>query len=169
MYSAIRARMMLRTLLTERFTLAFHRETREVPIYALVVARADGKLGPQLLPSTLAECAERTPPNNTGSAPIPCGGGFARVGDLAGRAVAFPVLAANLSNAADRPVVDRTGLTGTFDWQLRWTPDPLPPTQPLDTVTLFTALQEQLGLRLDSTHGPVEVLVIDSVERPTPD
>jgi uncharacterized protein (TIGR03435 family) len=163
------ARMMLRTLLAERFKLSFHRETREVPIYALIVARADGKLGPQLLPSTLTECAEKTPPNNNASAPLPCGGGFARAGDLAGRAVAFTVLTANISNAADRPVVDRTGLTGTFDWRLRWTPEPLPRAEPLDSVTLFTALQEQLGLKLDSTRGPVEVLVIDSAERPTLD
>jgi uncharacterized protein (TIGR03435 family) len=66
-------------------------------------------------------------------------------------------------------VIDRTGLTGTFDWELQWTADPFPRPGALDALTLFTALQEQLGLRLDSARGPIEALVIDSVERPTPD
>ena len=80
-----------------------------------------------------------------------------------------------LSQLTGRPVVDRTGLTGTYDLQLTFTPDQLPPgpappgAPPIDTngPSLFTALQEQLGLKLDSQKGPLEVLVIDRMERPT--
>jgi uncharacterized protein (TIGR03435 family) len=78
-------------------------------------------------------------------------------------------LANVLSRAADRPVADRTGLSGEFDVELRWT-SALEPTSATDNAeSLFTALGQQLGLKLESTRGPVEVLVIDSVERPTPD
>ena len=86
----------------------------------------------------------------------------------------------NLSNFVGRFVIDRTGLTGSWDLDLQWTPDPgmlppLPPNAPPfptpdpNGPSLFTAVQEQLGLRLDSQRGPVEVLVIDSVEQPSPD
>ena len=167
------ARLMLRTLLADRFKLVLHRETRELRIYALVVARGDGKLGPQLRPSTVAECSARTlpntPANNDASAAIPCGSGFARTRHLAARAVVFSVLSTNISNVADRPVADRTGLTGAFDWELQWSAEPTPKPEAPDALTLFTALQEQLGLRLESARGPVEVFVIDSVERLSPD
>ena len=83
--------------------------------------------------------------------------------------------ASMLRSSAGRDVVDRTGLTGEFDARLRWRPDAFmnqaqnPGIADDSAVSLFTALQEQLGLRLESTRGPVEFLVIDSVERPTPD
>jgi uncharacterized protein (TIGR03435 family) len=106
-------------------------------------------------------------------------------GRLAANGMRLSDLASNgLSRFVDRPVVDRTGLEGPFDWILTWTPDDLPrrspgtpPDQPLvvngTTVdpngpNLFTALQEQLGLRLEPARGPVEVIVIDHVEPPTP-
>ncbi len=86
--------------------------------------------------------------------------------------------ARNLSNFAGRIIVDKTGFAGAFDLDLEWTPDQLPPPgtlpqgipgPPADGPSLFTAMQEQLGLRLDSQRGPVDMLVIDSAARPTPD
>jgi len=86
------------------------------------------------------------------------------------------MLANNLANAVGRPVVDKTGLTAKYDWVLEWTPDapatgPAGPdaNQPVDSPgpTIFTAVQEQLGLKLESTRGPVETIVIDRVDRPS--
>jgi uncharacterized protein (TIGR03435 family) len=158
------ARLMLRALLSDRFGLRVHSEQREIPIYALALAKDSGTLGPQLRRSAITDCSQE--PKTGADTTMPCGGGFARAGHLAGRAVAFSTLVTNISNAADRPVVDRTGLSGTFDWTLQWSIEPL---SQLGANTLFTALQEQLGLKLEPTRGPVDVLVIDSVERPTPD
>jgi uncharacterized protein (TIGR03435 family) len=168
------ARLMLRTLLADRFKLMVHHETRELPVYALVIARRDGKLGPQLRPSNLADClaAPKLSTPSDPNAAVRCGGGFLRTGELGARAMEFSTLATTVSNLADRPVVDRTGLTGTFDWNLQWTADRSPsPTgdRSTDSVSLFTALQEQLGLKLEPTRGPVDVLVIDHVERPIED
>ena len=164
------ARLMLRTLLADRFKLVLHNETRELPTYALVVARRDGKLGPQLRPSNLADCLAAPTPSTVSdpNTVVRCGGGFARTGQLAARAFEFSTLATMVSNVADRPVIDRTGLTGTFDWSLQWTPDPSA-SPANDSISLFTALQEQLGLKLEPTRGPVDVLVIDHAERPTED
>ena len=159
------ARLMARTLLADRFKLALHRDTREVPVYALVLARCDGKLGPQFRRSNAADCAPTAPSPNV----VPCEGGFVRTGRMAARVMAFSALAQSLSDAADRPVIDQTGLAGTFDWDLQWTPEQSPQPETSESVSLFTALQEQLGLKLDPTRGPVEVLVIDHVERPTED
>jgi uncharacterized protein (TIGR03435 family) len=89
-------------------------------------------------------------------------------------------VARNLAPMAGRAVVDQTGLAGTFDLELEWTPDQMPPATlgapppvlpppPADGPSLFAAIQEQLGLKLDATRGPVEVLVVDRAERPTPD
>ena len=164
---------MLRTLLADRFKLALHHETRELPGYALVIARSDRKLGPQLRSSDTADClaAAKAKPPAGSNAPLPCGGGFSRSGHLAGRAAAFPAFVLGLSNSADRIVFDRSGLSGGFDWDLQWTPDPFPgveqPNAADSGTSLFTALQEQLGLKLESTRGPVEVLVIDHVGRPS--
>jgi uncharacterized protein (TIGR03435 family) len=177
--------LMLQALLAERFALQAHRDTREMSVYSMEMARADRKLGPQLKPSN-AECKEVSggvgPP--TGQDKTTCG---IRVmpGQLTAGGVPLSAMAFPLSMFVQRMVVDRTGLTGAFDYELRWTPDMLrqrlanaPPGQPvrLNGVeidphgpSIFTAVQEQLGLKLESTRGPVEVLVIDHIERPTPD
>jgi uncharacterized protein (TIGR03435 family) len=178
--------LMLRTLLAERFTLTLHNETRELPIYALVMARAGGRLGPQIRKGVF-DCG----PLRNGPPPPPTPGprspddpfncGF-RVGPgrMIGRGSTMVALAASLSTWVNRVVLDRTGLAGDFDLDLEWTPDrmpqgppppgapPLPPIDP-NGPSLFTAVQEQLGLKLESTRGPVEVLVIDGAEQPTPD
>ena len=174
----------MQTLLAERFSLAVHRETRELDIYALVLARPDGKLGPALKQTT-QDCAAMMaaarggpppgPPPGPNS-PVLCGmrGTFGR---LQAGGMPLAAFASNLSGQVQRTVVDRTGLTGAWDFEITFAaerPANLPPGAELPPVdpgapSLFTAIQEQLGLRLQSTKGPVEVLVVDRVEAPTPD
>ncbi len=173
--------LMMRSLLAERFKLAVHRETREFPAYALELARRDGRLGPQLRPSAV-DCAAiaaargsggGAPPASAAARP-PCGVRAAG-GQMIAGGLPLSQLAVLLSSMVQRVVIDRTGLTGSFDLDLNWTPDrtpqaagPLPQSDP-NAPSIFTALQEQLGLKLESVKNPVEVLVIDHVERPTPD
>jgi uncharacterized protein (TIGR03435 family) len=171
--------LMIRSLLEERFTLKAHRETRELPIYELVVARADRRLGPAMR-RPAADCeaaiAAGIPPPRQPGEPPPCGlmGGPART--IAGGAT-MQQLAANLTVRQERLVFDKTGLAGRFAFTLTWTPDVMPTEAPPPDIppidpngpSIFTALQEQLGLKLQATRGPVEVLVIDRVEHPTPD
>jgi|SRR5689334_21257799 len=177
---------MLRALLEERFQLKARIESREVPLFALAVARQDGALGPGLrrrttpctlrgvgelgelfgpLPAVRTQCGGRTAPGmllSTGTT----------IGDLVW-ALSRPELVPGVG----RIVIDRTGLTGTFDIDLRWTPDAFldrsqsaapSPSSDSNEPPLFTAIQEQLGLKLERTTGPVDVLVIDHFERPTP-
>jgi uncharacterized protein (TIGR03435 family) len=174
----------MQTLLAERFKLTVHHETREMDIYALVLARADGKLGPALKPSTqncaavMAAAIARggPPPAPPPGSPLMCGvrGMF---GKLIVGGMPLAAFASNLSGQVQRTVVDRTGLTGEWDFEIGFAAEPppnlppgveLPPVDP-GAPSLFTAVQEQLGLKLQSTKGPVEVLVIDRVEPPTPD
>ena len=140
-------------------------------IYALVLARADGRLGPQMKASTI-NCS----PSEPGAA-SPCGTNTS-VNETVGRLTGTGQSMQNLANVLgsfglSRMVLDRTGLTGGFDFELRWTPDTLrgaaSSAQSNDAPSIFAALQEQLGLRLESQRGPVEFLVVDSIERPTPD
>ncbi len=184
------AQLMFQSLLEERFKLAVHRETRELPVYALLVARTDGKLGPQLKPSTL-DCAAFNAARRAGTAPEPPKPGAPPLcnirigfGQLTGTGFPLSNLASSIVQFVQRSVVDRTGLSGAYDFELKWTPDQLPPRpgMPADQPfrmngveidpngpSIFTAVQEQLGLKLDAQRGPVEVLVIDHVERPAPD
>jgi uncharacterized protein (TIGR03435 family) len=173
-------RLMLRTLLADRFKLILHHQTKELPIYALVMLRADGTLGPRLHRSDTDCAAIRAAINRGGAPPLSTGdrplcGITARPGRVAG---GLPVsqLPASLSQELRRMVVDHTGLMSNFDLTLTWTPDQMPQGPPgrsgppADRSEWpFTALQEQLGLKLESTKGPVDVLVIDRVEQPTPD
>jgi bla regulator protein blaR1 len=175
---------MLQALLADRFQLKIHRETKELPIYALVVARKDGKLGPQLSESKEGGCTQPDPskpppPIEPGKLPqLGCGGMMMSPRQL--RAASIPVenMIPMLSRLLGRTVVDKTGLTGKFDISLEWTPDetqalqmppeaPKPPPSDAAGPSIFTALQEQLGLKLESQKGPVEVFVIDRAERPS--
>jgi len=169
-------RAMLRALLADRFRLVVRNESREMPIYALVRARIDGRLGQQLRPSPPVDCeavavaraAARgagVPPPAPGDVP-PCTT-FVDSGVLRGRARPLPILATMLQQFVERRVVDRTGLNGNFDFDLKFALEGSATGD--DAASIYTALGEQLGLRLEPTRGPVEVLVIDSVERPTPD
>jgi uncharacterized protein (TIGR03435 family) len=178
-----REQLMLRALLAERFSLRVHTDTKELPIYALVAAQRDGTPGPQLRPSAQA-CESRDVDSRTQNRPAPsvtetprCG---MRVlpGTIQSGGVLLAQLATGLSPLVDRVVRDRTGLAGYFEFTLRWTPDRIPsgydrkaaaiglPAIETDGASIFTALREQLGLRLDSEKGPVEILVVDRAERP---
>ena len=179
--------LMLRTLLAERFKLVVHSETRELPIYALVLARSDRRLGPRLRPTSIDWAAVMAARERGGAASLPTAPGgrpACRVsimaGQMSGSGFPLSLLARILSNLEERVVVDRTGLMGNYELDLTWTPNALPPSGPdrgavplppidPDGPSIFTALQEQLGLRLESQKGPVDVLVIDRAERPTPD
>jgi uncharacterized protein (TIGR03435 family) len=211
---------MMRTLLRDRFGLVAHTETREMPVFALRIARSDGRLGAQLKQSAV-DCAapaaargrgpidgrggpiegrggpidgrgqERRPgnPDDRGGPPLPgtpfslgerpqCGGrsGF---GQMLIGGMPMEQFARQLSQLTGRVVLDRTGLTGGYDIELKFTPTPaqLPPGPPPPGVelpaidpngpSLFTALQEQLGLKLDAERGPVQVLVVEKLVPPT--
>ena len=193
------SRFMLRTLLAERFKLVLRRESREQPIYALVRARRDGVLGPQIktptgscvmvMPGVVRGAAGGDPnppdPAKPGAQPSPgqpgrrCGVG--PDGDtLKAGSATMKTLTTILTPSVDRPILDRTGLDGLFDFDLRYAGgtsflgrgrgaavSPDAPVDPAGLPSLFTALQEQLGLRLDAQRGPVDVLVVQSAELPT--
>jgi uncharacterized protein (TIGR03435 family) len=184
-----RHQLMLRALLAERFNLAVHKETREMPIFALVIARGDGRVGPNLRKSS-RDCSTPAAARGGGANASaakgpwesnPCGTSVGPGVILAGArtmaqiATAFSRLT-NTGSSLNRLVVDRTGLEGTYDAELRFTPEFIPnfdspgfPAVDRNGPSIFSAVQEQLGLKLDPQRGPVEVLVIDRVERPTPD
>ncbi len=136
---------MMQALLAERFKLAVHRETRELPLYALVVAKG----GPKFKLGERPQVFGQTP----FQMPAP--------GRLVGTQVAPEMLAKVLSGQLNKTVQDHTGLMGVFDFKLEWQQEGMPDN---GGASLFAALQEQLGLRLESRRGPVEVLVIDRVE-----
>ena len=194
--------LMLRALLADRFKLTVHTETRELPIYALVMARRDSKPGSQLRVSAvdcaaLAAARGRGGPGAPGRSDGPARGTASPTpfapgerppcamrigpGTITSGGTRMPQLATTLSTWVDRIVVDRTGLSGSYDVDLQWTPDQMPfglgaappaaaalPIDP-DRPSIFTALQEQLGLKLEAQRGQVEVLVIDRAEPPTED
>jgi bla regulator protein blaR1 len=160
-------RLKVRALLADRFQLKVHQETKELPVYALIVA----KNGPRIQAAT-----------DDGS---PGGGLSMRRGDagkaeITGKKVALAPLVQLLSNQVGRTVLDRTGLKGNYDFKMTFAPDlglgqqppgprdggaDRPPAVDTDGPSIFTALQEQLGLKLDAQKGPVEVVVIDGVQK----
>jgi uncharacterized protein (TIGR03435 family) len=152
---------MLQTLLSDRCKLAIHRETRDLPIYTLVVA----KNGSKLKPATPGEISSISfgPPGQTQS--------------ITGQARSVTSLVQTLSVTVGRPVFDKTALSDEYDFKLEWTPDDShaqtsavdrPATETDSTASsIFTAIQEQLGLKMIPGKGPVEVIVIDHVEQPS--
>jgi len=155
-------RQKLQALLADRFQLTLHHETKEQPVYALVI----GKNGHKLQESQVKEGEGRHMMMNRG--------------ELDGDGVQLEFLASTLSSQLGRPVIDRTGLTGHYTFKLQWTPDPgqsmggplppgveAPPPPDPNGPSIFTAIQEQLGLRLESQKGPVDLIVIDRVEKPS--
>jgi uncharacterized protein (TIGR03435 family) len=161
---------MLRSLLEDRFKLKYHHETKDAQVYALILAKKSG-FGPKISLSADPDC----PASPSGS--TFCGVSV-RAGLMIGQRVSMPRIARELSPFADRPVQDHTGLTGSFDFQLTWTPDlnvsgdggpKLLNGTPLDTSgpSFFSAIKEQLGLKLESQRGRIEVLVVDRAEQPS--
>lgn len=150
-----RLNAMMRTLLEERFALKAHFETRELPTYRLVVARKDGTVGSQLVKAVDCETPNRA---------TPCGM-RASGGDLMVSGKPIRYFLDYMESAVGRRIEDQTGLAGNFDLTLTWSRGPNDTQHP----EIFTALQEQLGLKLESTRGPVKLLVIDSIAHPTPD
>ena len=186
-------RQMLQSLLAERFNLAVRTETRDMPIYEMVLARSDGRLGEKLRPAG-PDCAPLSVPSGMKPpAPPPAGAAIRGApppgapgcptifgnGFLSARKMPMDLLARNLSRTVRRIVVDKTGLTGFYDADLEFLPDtppaPAPPGAPPfpnpnpDAPSIYTAMQEQLGLKLESARGPVEQLVIERVEELIPD
>lgn len=198
-------RVMLRGLLEDRFKMRAHTETREVPIYSLVLARGDGRLGPKMKASTdscpdfkeqqqkmleaiakggmsaiqamMAKPGENRPCTMTQIPPSPDNPGLG----FKGTGQSLELLTLLLTQLSGRPVVNKTGLTGQYDFELTISLQtlqaiyqdlgvtlPLPPNLP-EGPALMTTIQEDLGLKLDSQRGPSEVLVVDSAELPTPD
>lgn len=145
----------LRSLLAERFGLVVHHEIGEQPVYLLTIA----KNGPKLVPVS----APTGPPRKEEGR-----------GHSQGFAVPIEMIVVTLSNATNLPVIDKTGLTGRFDYTLNWDPTSTslsanPDAPPPDTSkpTIFTAVQEQLGLRLEAGKAPADVVVLDHVDHPS--
>jgi len=169
-----RIRLMMQSLLADRFKLTLTRETKELPIYALVVAKG----GPKLTPTT------HTPPDPDGPKPSapPQNGPQLMLSRGKINAVAAPIsgladILALMPDLGDRLVVDKTGIQGKYDFTLEFTQENVTPKGPqsLESApppdpsapSIFTALQDQLGLRLESTKGPVDTIVIDHIEQPS--
>ncbi len=181
-----RNRRLVRALLADRFNLVVHEERREMPVYSLVMARPDRRLGQRLRPFE-GECGEPgklgPPPNATFGMPNsdPSKGphwcmAYSGMGRISAQGTMLSDLGMILARlpAVSRRVLDRTGLTGRFDFDLEWTPMVTPTGVPAPAVpndagpSIFTALQEQLALKLESTSETVSVLVVDSVNQPSP-
>jgi uncharacterized protein (TIGR03435 family) len=170
------SRLMLQALLVDRFRLRIRRERRELPVYELQTGRSDREFGPRLRPSshicgiggasapprevcTVEFLRSDTEKNVLGTAMLMVGQGIKNAGP-------FSWLVDDIQAFLDRPIVDATGISGNYEWHLSATN---PGIVSADVPSIATAVQEQLGLKLEAARAPVEVLVIDSVERPTPD
>lgn len=160
---------LLQTLLADRFQLKLHHETRVLPMYDLVVAKGGPKLKASVPVSTPPDTASDASKNSDAAKPR----GMMTMGPgmFKGEALPMKVLANNLSSILEHTVVDKTGLSGDYDFDLKWTPEGTAPAADNGATdsgaSIFTAVQEQLGLKLQSTKGPVDTLVIDHVELPS--
>lgn len=178
------AQLMMQRLLAERFGLVVHAESRELPVYALTVVRRDGQLGPRMRPAVTDCLALMT--SAPGGVPVqsprlPDGRpacGITRDGSgkvMAGGTSMTMLAMSMLTGPAGRLVIDRTGLTGGYDFDFEYAAEPAPGAAPApeaatavtDRPGLFTALEEQLGLKLQPTRAPIDVTVIDRVTPPT--
>jgi uncharacterized protein (TIGR03435 family) len=167
-------RLMMQDLLANRFKLAIHYETKQLPVFALVLEKP-GKLGPQLQLHPEDSPCSAAP---TADFPIPCGAlvvsNQPHTRRVSARNMSIGLIASSLVEGnMDRPVLDQTGLSGNFDFSIEFTPEPngpLPPTpQPEESGPTFVeALKEQLGLKLLSQTGALDVLVVDHIEEPSP-
>jgi len=168
--------LMLQSLLEDRFKLKIHRELRQLPVYELVVVKDGAKI-------RLSEDQGPIVPPAAGSSPVPRpgekltrGSYWASSGKFEATAIPLERFVSYLVPHLDGPVIDKTGLQGLYDFSLRYEQSPgsfafASPDVPVDVLTgpsIYTALREQLGLQLNREKGPVEVIVIDSAQKPTP-
>jgi uncharacterized protein (TIGR03435 family) len=172
-------RLMVQRMLAERFKLAAHWESREMPVYVLVKARPDGKLGAGLTPTSDAECEALRQTGPVGppepgkpAPPPPCGAIQFGPGQLVARGAPLEWLANVLVTVPvitgiDRPVINKTGVEGNFGFTVKFAPAQAANPDP-DRPQLFTALEEQLGLKLESSRAPIDVLIVDSAQKPDP-
>ena len=187
---------MLQVLLADRFKLTLHRETKELAVYNLVVAKGGSKLQETKPEDKSADPKDALAANlaaakgGSGSGPSSvsgssgggggksvvlsgAGGGanisFSRGGtrNMNGRGATTESLATTLANICGRPVFDKTGLTGKYDYKLEYAPEDAQPDPDSTAPSIYTAVQEQLGLKLESAKGPVEIFVIDHAEKPS--
>jgi uncharacterized protein (TIGR03435 family) len=189
---------MLQDLLADRFKLTLHRETKELAVYNLVIAKGGPKLqetkpedktadGGNAKKDGLADGLAAAKGSSGGPSSVSGGGNsgggksvaigsaggasmsFSRGGtrSTTGRGVAIQNLVATLANACGRPVIDKTGLTGKYDYKLEYAPEDAQADADSNAPSIYTAVQEQLGLKLESAKGPVEIFVIDHVEKPS--
>ncbi len=143
---------MVQPLLADRFKLRFHKEMKEGPVYDLVIAKSGLKLH-----KSAGDAQYQGMMGRSGR----------RGEQYTAQQMTMPNLAAILSSSVMRPVIDKTGLEGGYDLKLEWTPENSVTAGAAEPPSIFTAVQEQLGLRLESTKGPVEMLVIESAEKPS--
>lgn len=164
----LQRRLLMQAMLADRFQLKVHSETKELPIYSLVIAKGGFKLKDA--------DPNDTYPNGIKGLDGVSHAGMMRVsnGTLTAQGISMSAVANNLSFQLRRHVVDNTGLTGKYDISLTWTPDDNHAGAPADSgvavdsgPSIFTAVQEQLGLKLEATKGPVETIVVDHVEMPS--
>jgi uncharacterized protein (TIGR03435 family) len=170
-------RLLMQSLLADRFKLKIHTETRQVPVLSMTLAKEE-KFGPKLQPHPPASCKTDPLPVNgemLGVFPALCGGFLSlapsspELQNVGARDITMAFLANGLTSLgrSDRPVIDNTRLSGTFDMALEWAPDPEPGQTPPDAPSgapFFQAVKEQLGIKLDSQKGPVDTLVVDHIE-----
>jgi uncharacterized protein (TIGR03435 family) len=167
-------RLMMQKLLEDRFKMKAHRETKEMPVYELAAAKGGLKL-----PEPKEENCTSPDTDGPGAA-VPCGRAMVRIGrmggvQIQGGKIGIGELIRILANLMGRIVIDKTGFTGVFDAHLEFglddalagLPHPPGPREETSMPSVFVAIQEQLGLKLESAKGPVEVLVIDHVEKPS--
>jgi uncharacterized protein (TIGR03435 family) len=145
---------MLQPLIEDRFKLKFHYETRELPIYTLVVIKTGSKM--KEIQPTISPEGVKNP-----------GGASWGNNQIKSTGIAIDQFAHILTQTLERTVVNKTGLTGNYDFTLKWTPDDSRSQTDTSGPSIFTAVQEQLGLKLEAGKGPIQVLVIDHVERPS--
>ena len=150
----------LQALLRDRFRLVAHMEQRALPVYNLVRLRPD-RLGPGLVKSPIVDCKDEAAIKAMMPPPRPCGWLPSPGAPIAGT-LSLASIASLLSNAAARPVIDKTGLDGNYELDLKFSRAASD-----DAVSVFTAVQEQLGLKLESATAPLDVLVVEHMERPS--
>jgi uncharacterized protein (TIGR03435 family) len=176
---------MLQALIRDRFKFAVHRESREMPLYALLPVRNGSKL-PEATGSCVVSLPNSPPPPPPAPGqppPVLCGGFLMDGSRLEGRKISMAQFTGAISNMLGRSVIDKTGYSGTFDVHLEFTPEGIAPLggggfgapagpaadaagADSSRPSIFTAVQQQVGLKLESQKGPVEILVIDHVEKP---